>query len=204
MTSPDDISRGFLPYNKEAPELSTRYAVKPFAEKHKHFRPFFPSTPAKVLDVGAGIGVDAHGFADLGHHVVAVEPAEAMRAVAMEVRDHESITWVDDHLPSLEVVKARGEAFNFIFVSASFMHLGPEHQQTGMTSLGQLAAPGGHVCMTLRHGPVPDGRTMYEISDETATGWADAAGLSCIVKERGQGLKIVPGVTWSSFVFEKR
>ncbi len=197
------ISRGFLPYNDEAPVLSTRYAVKPFAEKHQHFRPYFPKAPGHVLDVGAGIGVDARGFADLGHQVVAVEPADAMRAVAMTAHNHSAITWIDDHLPSLDKVKARGGLFDFILASASFMHLSPDHQQSGMTTLGSLTARGGHLCMTLRHGPVPEGRTMYEISDETALAIADTAGFACLVQERGQGLKTVPGVTWSSFVFEK-
>lgn len=205
MAAVDDaIARGYLPYNKEAPDLRTRYAVKPFAEKHQHFRPYFPSRPGNVLDVGAGIGVDAQGFADLGHQVVAVEPADAMRAVAIEAHNHSAITWIDDHLPGLEKVKTRGDLFDFVLVSASFMHLSPDHQQSGMTSLGRLTMQGGHVCMTLRHGPVPDGRTMYEISDETAIRRADKAGFTCIVRERGQGLKRVPGVTWSSFVFEKR
>ena len=205
MSDPGDIiSRGFLPYNKEAPDLQTRYAVKPFADKHKRFRPYFPSRPARVLDVGAGIGVDARGFADLGHQVVAVEPAEAMRAVAMDAHDHANITWIDDHLPTLEQVVARGELFDFILASASFMHLNPEHQQLGMATLSALAASGGHICMTLRHGPVPDGRTMYEISDEAALKLASSVGLSCVLCEgKHAGEKNVPGVTWSSFVFEK-
>lgn len=205
MGEPDDIiSRGFLPYNKEAPDLRSRYAVKPFAEKHKNFRPYFPNRPAKVLDVGAGIGVDARGFAGLGHQVVAVEPADAMRGVAMEAHDHSGITWLDDHLPTLDKVSARGELFDFVLVSASFMHLSPDHQKSGMKTLGDLTARGGHVCMTLRHGPVPDGRTMYDISDEAALKLAELAGLTCVLKEHGLGQKNVPGVTWSSFVLEKR
>jgi SAM-dependent methyltransferase len=204
MAGADDIiSRGFLPYNDEAPILRTRYAEQPFAERHKHFRPYFPKAPAMVLDVGAGTGVNAQGFAELDHQVVAVEPAEAMRAVAMEEFNHANITWVEDYLPRLEKIWARDEVFDLIVVIACFMHLGPEYQQTGMTTLGNLTKPGGHVCMTLRHGPVPDGRTMYEISDETAIGLAETAGFTCLVQEHGTGLKTVPGVTWSSFVFSK-
>ncbi len=204
MSMPDDlIARGFLPYNAEAAELRSRYAMKPFAEKHKHFRAFFPKRPGAVLDVGAGIGVDARGFADLGHRVVAVEPADAMRAVAMEDRDHENITWIADYLPTLEKVVSLDQTFDFILLSASFMHLSPEYQQTGMTTLGRLTAPNGHVAMLLRHGPVPEGRTMYEISDETALSLGGAAGLAPVIQAHGADPRQRPGVTWSSFVFEK-
>lgn len=200
---PDDIANGFLPYNAEAPQLRVTYAQTPFAERHAFFRDHFPDQPARVLDVGAGIGADAHGFADLGHMVVAVEPADAMRAVAVEVRDHENICWLNDHLPELAKVRALGERFDFILANASFMHLGPSHQAAGMATLGALGAPGARVALTLRHGPVPEGRTMYEISPETLIKLAADAGLSILGHHEGKGRKNVPGVTWSSLIFCK-
>jgi len=200
---PEDIAKGFLPYNAEAPQLRTRYAEIPFIERHAFFRDYFPAQPARVLDVGAGIGADALGFAELGHKIVAVEPADAMRALAREERDHENITWLNDYLPDLNRVRALKEPYDFILASASFMHLSPAHQQAGMTTLGTLVTPGGYIAMSLRHGPVPTGRTMYEISPEMAIKQAVAAGLSVRAHQEGKGRKNVPGVTWSSMVFCK-
>ena len=200
---PEDIAKGFLPYNEEVPQLRITYAETPFVERHVSFRDYFPSEPARVLDVGAGIGADALGFAELGHKVVAVEPADAMRTLAREERDHENITWLSDYLPDLNRVRALNEPYDFILASASFMHLSPNHQQAGMTTLGRLIVPGGYLAMSLRHGPVPIGRTMYEISPETAIEQAAAAGLSVRTHQEGKGRKNVSGVTWSNLVFGK-
>ncbi len=203
MAKEADIARGYLPYNEEAEWLKVRYAETPFPDRHPHFKPFYPEAPAHVLDVGAGIGVDSLGFADLGHHVVAVEPAQAMRAIARAERDHAGITWIDDHLPDLTKVVALGCGFDFTLLSASFMHLPPKTQQRGFETLSLLCNPGGVVAMSLRHGPVPEGRSMYEIPDEAAMVMAANAGLKTCVSESGSGRKQQTGVTWSSFVFRK-
>lgn len=204
MTAPDDlIARGFLPYNDEAEKLRRTYAELPFAEKHKPFRFFFPEVPANVLDIGAGVGVDARGFAELGHKVVAVEPAEKMRAFAIEDRDHENITWVDDCLPRMEKVMAMGLHFDFALASASFMHLPEDRQAEGFMTIASLMKPEGHIAMSLRHGPVPEGRTMYEVSPDDAAKRAAAAGLVLVRHEEKPDRTGRAGVSWSMMVFEK-
>ncbi len=199
----DSIARGFLPYNDEAPDLRTRYVEPPFAERHKSFRFFFPETAANVLDIGAGVGVDARGFAELGHKVVAVEPAKAMRTFAIEDRDHANITWVDDCLPRMEKVMAMGLTFDFVLASASFMHLPEDCQADGFKSIAGLMKPEAHAAMSLRHGPVPEGRTMYELSPDHAAKLAAAVRLSLVRHEEKPDRVGRPGVTWSMMVFEK-
>jgi 2-polyprenyl-3-methyl-5-hydroxy-6-metoxy-1,4-benzoquinol methylase len=199
----DSIARGFLPYNAEAEELRTRYADPPFAERHKSFRFFFPEAPADVLDIGAGVGVDAQGFAELGHKVVAVEPADAMRAFVIEDRDHANITWVDDCLPRLDKVRAMGLRFDFILASASFMHLPEDCQADGFVTIASLMKPEAHAAMSLRHGPVPEGRTMYDLSPDDAAKRAAASGLALVRHEEKPDRVGRPGVTWSMMVFEK-
>lgn len=184
--------------------LRTRYADPPFSERHKSFRFFFPEVPACVLDIGAGVGVDAQGFAELGHKVVAVEPAEAMRAFAAEDRDHANITWMDDCLPRLENVKAMGLSFDFVLASASFMHLPDDCQTDGFNAIASLMKPEAHLAMSLRHGPVPEGRTMYDLSPDHAAKLAAAARLALVRHEEKPDRVGRPGVTWSMMVFEKR
>ncbi len=200
---PDDIANGFTPYNDEAPLLRKRYAVTPFEERHALFRNYYPKMPSNILDVGAGTGVDAKGFADLGHNVVAVEPADEMRALAVTDNDHVNITWINDYLPTLENVQALGMTFSFILASASFMHLRPERQRRGFERLSELLSQGGYLAMSLRHGPVPEGRIMFDISREAAEELGVHAGLDLVEHTEGQGRKNVPGVTWSNLVFVK-
>lgn len=203
MDVPEDIAKGFLPYNAEAPFLRTRYAVIPFSERHRLFQEYYPTKPALILDVGSGIGVDAKGFADLGHTVVAVEPANEMRALAMLDNDHAKITWIADYLPTLEKVTTLGLSFDFILASASFMHLNAVRAQQGFESLSNLLTQPGHLAISLRHGPVPQGRTMFDISPEAAKGLAANVGLRVVDHTEGAGQKMVPGVTWSNMVFAK-
>lgn len=203
MDVPEDIAKGFLPYNAEAPFLRTRYAVTPFPERNLLFQKYYPAEPGLILDVGSGIGADAKGFADLGHKVVAVEPADEMRALAIADNDHVGITWISDYLPSLEKVTALGLSFDFILASASFMHLNPERQWRGFERLSGLLSSDGYLAMSLRHGPVPDGRTMFDISREDAEELGVHAGLDLVDHSHGQGHKNVSGVTWSNMVFNK-
>ena len=58
------------------------YEALPPECPHRWLDGLLPAVPALVLDVGAGTGRDTAWFADLGHDVVAVEPAAAMRAEA--------------------------------------------------------------------------------------------------------------------------
>ena len=53
--------------------------LPPYLSHAKHAGPVL-----NVLDIGAGSGIDAALFAGLGHNVVAAEPAEKLRALAMK------------------------------------------------------------------------------------------------------------------------
>ncbi|MCH3719072.1 hypothetical protein LZB68_08320, partial [Campylobacter lari] len=74
--------------------------------------------------------------------------------------------WVDDALPDLDGL--RGRAFDVIMLTAVWMHLDADERARGMAALAALLAPGGQILMSLRHGPVPSGRRMFDVSaDET-------------------------------------
>jgi|HubBroStandDraft_2_1064218.scaffolds.fasta_scaffold38579_3 SAM-dependent methyltransferase len=96
-------------YAEEAPELLKRYENISFADYHRLVMHLIPTVPGRVLDIGAGTGRDAAGFVSLGHSVVAVEPTEEFRRGAMLLHPSPMIEWVDDSLPDLAAVRARGE-----------------------------------------------------------------------------------------------
>ena len=68
-------------YAKEAPELLKRYESISFADAHRLVMHLIPTAPSRVLDIGAGTGRDAAGFAALGHSVV--EPTNRRRNFAV-------------------------------------------------------------------------------------------------------------------------
>ena len=75
-------------YADEAEALVKQYESIAFADIHSKVLHLIPTTAARVLDIGAGTGRDAAGFAAMGHHVVAVEPTEALRSRAAMLHRH--------------------------------------------------------------------------------------------------------------------
>lgn len=201
---PESGPSGTEGYADEADALARQYESIAFAEAHKPILHLLPAEPARVLDIGAGTGRDAAGFAALGHSVVAVEPTAAMRAHAMRLHPSPAIEWVDDSLPELAVLSARGESFDVVMLTAVWMHLDEAQRERAMPQVGALVRPGGLMALSLRHGPVPAGRRMFEVSADETEALARAHGLARVWRsEHGDGRLGRPGVRWDRLAFRK-
>src|SRR5262245_10514993 len=168
-------------YADEAAELFRHYESISAAELHDAISHLIPKQPGKVADIGAGSGRDAAWFAEMGHHVVAVEPTDAMRIPGMAAHPSPRIEWLDDSLPDLALLRARGERFDLMMLTAVWMHLDEAQRRRAMPHLAALAKPGGAIAMMMRHGPVPQGRRMFEVSAEETIGLAAPFGLHPVV-----------------------
>ena len=92
---------------------------------------------------------------------------------------------------------ARQETFDRIYLTAVWMHLDEAEREIGMATLRHLVAPDGLIIMSLRHGPVPEGRRMFEVSARETEMLAENLGLSVAFRgERGDMLGR-PDVSWS-------
>ena len=145
-------------YAREAPNLLERYEKIVVEDLHKPVWHLIPATPSRLLDIGAGTGRDAAAFAAMGHQVVAVEPVDELREGARKLHPSPSIEWLADGLPSLAVVRARGERFDVVFLTAVCMHLDEAQRAEAMPAVASLVRPCGVLILSLRHGPVPAGR----------------------------------------------
>jgi SAM-dependent methyltransferase len=191
-------------YADEAEALVKQYESISFAEVHKPVLHLIPGAPADVLDVGAGTGRDAAGFVAMGHRVVAVEPTAALRARAMALHPSPHIEWLDDKLPDLAHVIARGVLFDVVMMTAVWMHLDQRQRQLAMPVVASLLRPGGVMIMSLRYGPVPKGRRMFAVSVDETTLLASGRGLRLVLKYDTQdGVLRRPGVSWSRLAFTK-
>jgi SAM-dependent methyltransferase len=191
-------------YADEADALVKQYEGIAFTDVHAQVMHLIPVIASRVLDIGAGTGRDAAGFAAMGHHVVAVEPTAALRSRAAALHPSPHITWLDDGLPDLAQVSALGTAFDVVMLTAVWMHLDLEQRRRAMPNVASLLRPGGVLIMSLRYGPVPTGRRMFAVSVEETTQLASAAGLQPILKlEAQQGIQHRPGISWARLAFAK-
>jgi SAM-dependent methyltransferase len=193
---------GTTGYEKDLETLVRKLEALPFEALHREVLPLLPPPPALILDVGAGSGRDAAAFATLGYAVVAVEPAAGLRQRAQDLHPSPRITWVDDSLPGLTSLHAR--SFDIVMLTAVWMHLDPDERGRGMQRIAALLKPGGLTCLTLRHGPVPAERRMFEVSGSDTMRLAEAAGLTPVVHLENQvAVSGNPGVTWTRLAFRK-
>jgi SAM-dependent methyltransferase len=193
-------------YASEAEELLRRYEAMPFADLHGQYLHLIPKAPARVLDIGAGTGRDAAAFAALGHQVVAVEPTDALREGARLLHPSPSIEWVDDGLPNLSGLRARNQAFDLVMMTGVWMHLDADERRRAMPIVASLVRSGGVLIMSLRHGPVPAGRRMFEVTGRETIGLAEQQGLRPAHNMRAASvgeLNRRAGVTWTHLAFVK-
>jgi SAM-dependent methyltransferase len=205
MDMPAQVS-GTEGYADEAAELFRRYESFPAQEAHRAVLHLIPPAPAAVLDIGAGTGRDAAWFADMGHRVVAVEPTEAMRRGAVRLHPSASIEWLDDSLPELALLRGRGERFDLVMLTAVWMHLDAGERARAMPNVAALVGRPGRVIMTLRHGPVPLGRRMFEVTAEETIALAEKEGLQAILNEHKPSSLAenrTAGVSWTTIALMK-
>ncbi|TDQ84244.1 methyltransferase family protein [Dongia mobilis] len=189
-------------YAREADRLAVQYESFTFEALHRPIFPFFPPQPRHVLDIGAGTGRDAAGFAAMGDHVLAVEPVAEMRAHAVRLHPSPLIEWLDDSLPDLARVRARGKTFDIVMLTAVLMHFDAGERGSILANVAELIAPGGILALSLRHGPTPPGRRMFPVDDDNIRALGEALGLETKLMLAGKKDKFQRDeVTWSRLVF---
>jgi SAM-dependent methyltransferase len=189
-------------YAEEAEALVTQYESVGFAEIHGLVLHLIPAAPCRVVDIGAGTGRDAAGFAAMGHRVVAVEPTAEMRTRAMALHTSPRIAWLDDSLPDLARLVSRGDRFDVVMLTAVWMHLDAMQRERAMPNVASLVRPGGVMIMSLRYGPVPQGRRMFAVPADETVRLAAAQGLRLVLRRKGLAARLgQPGVTWTRLAF---
>jgi SAM-dependent methyltransferase len=191
-------------YGEEAEALLVQYESITFEQTQGSVLHMIPTLPCRVLDIGAGTGRDAAGFAALGHRVLAIEPTDALRMRAAALHPSPTIEWLNDSLPDLAQARRRGEAFDVVMLTAVWMHLDERQRHLAMPNVASLVRPGGVMIMSLRYGPVPPGRRMFVVSAEETIGLAQQAGLELTLnRSQLEGALRRPGVSWTRLGFAR-
>lgn len=186
-------------YESAADTLIARYDMFDCAELYASVIDLFPTTPARVLDIGAGTGRDAAWFAGQGHAVVAVEPVQSFREASEKLHAGLGITWIDDRLPHLANVPPEQE-FDLVTLNGVWQHTDEAARAIAMPRLASLVARGGLLVMSLRHGPGTDGRRVFPISPPETVALAARSGFTVVRQVEAGSIQpgnIAMGVTWT-------
>ncbi|MFC4909198.1 class I SAM-dependent methyltransferase [Actinomadura gamaensis] len=192
--------RGTRGYAAEADALARQYESLSSDQVLGDVLPLLPEKPGRVLDVGAGTGRDAAALALRGHAVTAVEPTAELRAHGRRLHSHAGIEWLDDTLPDLTAVRGTYDA---VLLVAVWMHLDPDERPRAMRRLADLLASRGVVLLTLRHGPTPPGRHMFDVPADETVAHAAEAGLRTVHRSAWDDLLGRPDVHWTTLAFAR-
>jgi SAM-dependent methyltransferase len=195
---------GTAGYGEQANALIAQYESVGFEDVQRDVLHLFPQQPSRILDIGAGSGRDAGALAQRGHTVVAVEPTRELREDGQRRYCLPNLQWLDDHLPLLQATRKRDQGFDLILLTAVWMHLQVAERHSAMQVISGLLLPAGRVIMSLRHGPVPPGRQMFDVSAAETIELATAFGLHCTYQGEREDMFDRAGVRWSLLALDKR
>ncbi|WP_233809052.1 class I SAM-dependent methyltransferase [Paraburkholderia sp. HP33-1] len=193
-------------YAEAAQSLISQWQNISSDELHAAVLHLIPTRPSSVLDVGAGIGTDAAALAAMGHKVVAVEPVDEFRAAGVKLHPSSRIEWLDDSLPELAALRATTGHFDIVMLTAVWMHLDEEERRRAMPNVARLLSNGALLIMSLRHGRIPEGRRMFDVSPDETIQLANVQGLQPKLVVRSESVQRVNrrmNVTWTRLVFAK-
>lgn len=199
MTRTPD-SAGIAWYNQHAAAEAAHHDRIDPAQLWSWMRHVLPADASFILDIGAGSGRDAAWLASLGHHVVAVEPAQRMREYAQHYHDHPHIEWLNDRLPSLEAVYARTAwVFDCIVVSAVWMFVPPHERPRAFRKMVDLLKPGGTLVMSIQLDERDEQRGKYAVSPAEITTLAHHHGLIIEIDQQTADIQGRP-IRWQQVV----
>ena len=159
----DNVLQG---YATASADLIVRYEEVLPLELYAPVIELLPSSPARIVDIGAGTGRDAAWLAAQGHDLVAVEPVDEFRHAGMALHKSNKIAWLNDRLPHLSQLRERKQRFDRVLLTAVWHHLHDPQRCAALPILAELTAPDEMLIMSLRHGPGASGRQVYPVHPE--------------------------------------
>jgi len=138
------------------PRLVALYdTLNPWGDDNDFYLRLPTKSPSRILDVGCGTGMLAVKYAELGHNVVGVDPAEEMINAAKAREAAETVEW---HTSDLNALKAEHDFDLIVMTGHAFQCLVTDHE---------IRSAFGQIRHLLAHG----GRFVFETRNPEARAW---------------------------------
>lgn len=190
-------------YDAHADKFFKQYRSLEAAEVLKDVLHAIPGTPSLVLDVASGSGRDSEFLASLGHTVISVEPAKALRDKAVDLGQGVRVVQFDSSLPFLEGLERFDGGFDFILCVAAWMHLKPMERGEAACRLYGLLKKGGRAAVTFKVAPPEPERAMFALQAEQVEEDFGLAGFARSETRENVDLLGRGDTRWFSSVFYK-
>ena len=182
-------------YADQATRLKTAWATLSAEQMLSPVARHLPTSPARVLDIGAGTGTLASWLAARGHDVTATEPVAAFHGALGPV-------WSTARLPKLTGITG---PYDLALVVGVWHHVPPAERRQSMARISGLLRPESRLIMALRHGPLPDDRPAWPNPTEQVVDLAHdvwLATLDTVETNAQQPQNRAAGVTFTWLVFQ--
>ncbi|MEM9026181.1 MAG: class I SAM-dependent methyltransferase [Verrucomicrobiota bacterium] len=197
--------RGIKGYSEAFERFCETTLSLPFTAVCKDFLLWLPRSPAKVLDVGSGIGQNAAALAEMGYNVTAIEPlGDFLEAARMRFAKN-GVSWIQDSMPLLESI-IEEHCFDFILVEGVWHHLNVNERLESLKRFRILLKEGGHCAISLRSGPAGAGKHLFPTDLGETIDQGAKNGFDCVFAKSGQP-SILPNkteVTWARVILHKK
>lgn len=162
------MNQNISTYGKQASALATAYNSLATPEILPDFAEHILNLPDKavhrMLDLGCGTGRDALWAAQQGITVVAVDGTSEMLTEARKNHNHHLINYMADTAPALQNLTKLGIRYDTVLMGAFLFHFDAAERQELYSNITPLLRDNSKLFITLRHGPVPEGRIMHSVS----------------------------------------
>ncbi len=190
-------------YKENAVIFSEQYNAIDSLQVHSDWLEFLPKVGSKILDIGAGSGRDALWLEKEGYNVKAVEPAKEFIALFKNKHPSSGVDWIVDSLPKLNCFSSLNNEFDFILLSAVWMHLPKENRSEAFKTLSKLNKKNSLLVMSLRYGESPDKRLMYPVSRSEIELLAKQNGYQLIAIKKSSDQLKRSKVSWETVILKK-
>ncbi len=99
--------------------------------------------------------------------------------------------------PDLAAVRGLDDLYDVVMLTAVWMHLDEAERRIAIAHLAGLLAPHGQIILSLRHGPIPPGRRMFDVSAAETINLGASVGLSCVHHTEREDMLGRSDATWS-------